>query len=312
MTINTAEQERARRRAPGTAYELRHHNVAPASLEVSIERHPDPHTGGLSKADAVWPQRLRRLVRASLTYWRRPDLIDTAELLLTELATNALRHGCGPDISVRVLLEGPRCMIEVKDHSPARPELCHASPTDEGGRGLFLVDALAAAWGVSPDGTTTWCTLPLTEGPSEMNPAAVIAPVLHQIPMDLPADPSAAKLARIKARALLTVLGWPGDQHLAIDILHALVDNAVEHALTPGAAGQYVSACLSVTEAHELLIDVRDPFPSFPLFDEAITGQLGCGLWDATRQGAELAWFVNPDFAGKTVRAILRPERVGL
>ncbi|WP_186785642.1 ATP-binding protein [Streptomyces misionensis] len=240
--------------------------------------------------------------------------MDTAELLLTELVTNALRYSSGPDISVCVYLEDRFCVIKVSHSSPAQPRVCHAGPTDEGGRGLLLVDALAHAWGVSSDGTTTWCTLPLTEGPPEMESAAVIAPVLREIPMDLPADPSAARLARIQARTVLTRLGWPGDQHLAIDILHALVDNAIEHGLTQEADGQCITACLSVTEAHELLIDVRDPAPSFPQFEEAKAGQLGRGLWDVVRQGAELTWFVTPNFTGKTVRAIVRAERerVGL
>ncbi|MFF8847952.1 ATP-binding protein [Streptomyces sp. NPDC015127] len=130
------------------------------ALEMSIERHPDPEVEGLSKADAAWPQRLRRIVRASLTHWEWTDVIDTAELLLTELVTNALRHGKADDIGVRVYLDGDRCVIEVVDGSPVRPELRQAGPDDESGRGLLLVESLAESWGVSSDGTTTWCTLP--------------------------------------------------------------------------------------------------------------------------------------------------------
>ncbi|MFE9976197.1 ATP-binding protein [Streptomyces hirsutus] len=282
------------------------------ALELSIERHPDPDTGGLSETDAAWPQRLRRIARAGLTYWGRPDLIETAELLLTELATNALRHGHSRDIGVHVYLQNGRCRIEVNDGSPNRPKLRHAGPTDEGGRGLFLVTAMAEAWGVSNDGTTTWCTLPLTEGPTEMEPAAVTAPVLRKIPMDLPADPSAAGIARIKARTLLTVLGWPGNLHAAIDVIHCLVDNAVQYGLTPGKASQNLGVCLSVTEAHELLVDVTDPNPAFPDFDKAVAGELGRGLWDVTQQGAVLSWFVNAEFDGKTVRAAMRPDLVDL
>ncbi|MEU6709579.1 ATP-binding protein [Streptomyces wuyuanensis] len=135
------------------------------ALALSIERRPDPETDGLSKADAVWPHRLRRIVRAGLTHWGFPDLVEAAELLLTELATNALRHGCGHDIAVRVYLEGDHCVFEVVDGSPVRPKLRHAGPHDEGGRGLLLVEALAEAWGVSPDGTTTWCALALAGEP---------------------------------------------------------------------------------------------------------------------------------------------------
>jgi anti-sigma regulatory factor (Ser/Thr protein kinase) len=282
-----------------------------SALELSIERHPDPDTEGLSETDAAWPERLRRIVRAGLTYWRRTDLIDTAALLLTELATNALRHGKGSDISVRVFFRDDRLVIEVDDGCPTRPELRHPKLDDEGGRGLLLVEAMAAEWGVSPDGTTTWCTLPLTKGPEEMQPAAATAPVLREVPIDLPANASAAGLARIQARTLLTVLSWPGNQHLATDVLHVLVDNAVEHALTPGRTGQRLSACLSVTEAHELLVDVTDPVPQFPEFDKAVAGESGRGLWKIARQGAALSWFVvGSDFDSKTVRAVLRPGPV--
>ncbi|MFB7576368.1 ATP-binding protein [Streptomyces sp. NPDC056165] len=180
MTTPLADQERTRRRAPGTADEPRLCGEARTAFELSIERRPDPDSGGLSKADAAWPKRLRRIVRASLTHWGRPDLVETAELLLTELATNALRHASGSDIDVRTYLQGDHLVIEVNDGSPLCPVPRYAGPDDESGRGLFLVERLAEAWGVSEDGTTTWCTLPLSKGPSEMESAAVTAPVLHE------------------------------------------------------------------------------------------------------------------------------------
>ncbi|OON81132.1 hypothetical protein B1H18_09195 [Streptomyces tsukubensis] len=126
-----------------------------------MERRPGPGPGGISEADAAWPGRLRRIMRAGLTYWRQPAVIDSAELLLTELVTNALRHGPDHNIDVRVHLRSGRCVIAVTDGSSDRPELRDPGPTEEGGRGLLLVDALACAWGVSSDGTTTWCALPL-------------------------------------------------------------------------------------------------------------------------------------------------------
>ena len=109
------------------------------------------------------------------------------------------------------------------------------------------------------------------------------------------------------------MLSWPGNQHLAIDVLDVLVDNAVQHALTPGKTGQHLGACLSITEAHELLVDVTDPVPQFPDFDKAVAGELGRGLWEIARQGAALSWFVvGSEFDAKTVRAVLRPGQVDL
>jgi hypothetical protein len=51
----------------------------------------------------------------------------------------------------------------VDDGSEKRPRLSDVATDSETGRGLFLVDALADRWGVSADGTTTWCTLTLPE-----------------------------------------------------------------------------------------------------------------------------------------------------
>ncbi|MET9776171.1 ATP-binding protein [Streptomyces sp. NPDC006367] len=115
----------------------------------------------MSDEDARWPHRLRRIARASLTHWGRPKLVDTAELLLTELVTNALRYAPGRNIGVRIYLRDDQLVIEVNDGSPLAPAPRRAGPDDENGRGLFLVDALAESWGVSADGTTTWCTLSL-------------------------------------------------------------------------------------------------------------------------------------------------------
>ncbi|WP_338675861.1 ATP-binding protein [Streptomyces sp. SCSIO 30461] len=129
---------------------------------MSIQRDPSEDTDGLSERDAAWPGRLRQLIRGRLIQWAQPDVIETVQLLLTELATNALRHGQGQDIDVRVLFCGGQCVIEVADGTPDPAELRDVTPDDEHGRGLFLVDAIADAWGTSPDGTTTWCSLSLS------------------------------------------------------------------------------------------------------------------------------------------------------
>ncbi|GHB74253.1 hypothetical protein GCM10010377_75810 [Streptomyces viridiviolaceus] len=198
------------------------------------------------------------------------------------------------------------------DGSPTRPTLRHASSNDEHGRGPFLVSALADDWGVSDDVTTTWPTLPLTKGPSDMEPTTVTAPVLREMPLELPADLSAPTTARIAGRSLLTMLNWHGNVHAAIDVLHILVDNAAEHGLTPGKAGQSLHARLCVTQADALLIDVTDPNPKFPDFHAAVDGTMGRGLWKARQHGARLSWFVASDFEGKTVRAAIQPGRMVL
>ncbi|KAF2775259.1 ATP-binding protein [Streptomyces sp. OM5714] len=133
-----------------------------AGHEVVIRRDPASTPQRLTRADATWPARLRRIVRAALAHWDHPDLAEAAGLLTTELATNAFRHGRGRDIGFRFYLTDVHLVIEVDDGSPCTPVLRCPGPADESGRGLLLVQALAEAWGVSTDGTTTWCTLPLT------------------------------------------------------------------------------------------------------------------------------------------------------
>lgn len=274
------------------------------ALEVSSERRPALDGDGLSASDAVWPRRLRRIVRASLIYWGRPYLVEAAELLVSELATNALCHAGGLDVGVRMYLQADHLKIEVDDGSPLRPVPRCAAPHDESGRGLFLVACLAEDWGVSEDGTATWCILPLTKGPSGMEPAAVTAPVQRRIPCDIPSDSNAGVLARLQARTLLTVLSWRGDYDLPPEVVHVLVDNAMRH------TGKILEVSFSITEAHELIIDVTDPDPTFPEFDKAIAGVLGGSLGEIMKRGVTLCWFVGSEFASKTVRAVVRPGPV--
>ncbi|GHB03229.1 hypothetical protein GCM10010330_66850 [Streptomyces tendae] len=145
-----------------------------------------------------------------------------------------------------------------------------------------------------------------------MRPAAVTAPVLRETELKVPADPSARVMARIMGRTMLTVLGWQGSVHAAVDVLGHLVDNAVEHGLASGRAkpAEELRAWLRVTEDGELVIDVADPNPQFPRFDAAAGGTLGRGLWHVKHHGARLSWFLSADFEGKTVRATMAATRV--
>ncbi|MER8231843.1 ATP-binding protein [Streptomyces sp. NPDC094049] len=118
----------------------------------------------MSRTDALQPGRARRILRATLRHWQCAHVTDTAELLLTELVTNALQHGDGPSVAVRIHLRTRYLGVAVTDGSAAVPVPRRPGPDAENGRGLFLVDALSTSWGVSPDGGTTWFVLSLTEG----------------------------------------------------------------------------------------------------------------------------------------------------
>ncbi|WP_246097287.1 SpoIIE family protein phosphatase [Streptomyces botrytidirepellens] len=109
---------------------------------------------------AVVPE-IRAAADRQLVDWGREEVSFVAELLLSELVTNALRHASGP-IGVR-LLHGRTLICEVSDTSSTSPHLRRAATTDEDGRGLFLVAQLALAWGTrhTPDGKVIWAECPL-------------------------------------------------------------------------------------------------------------------------------------------------------
>jgi anti-sigma regulatory factor (Ser/Thr protein kinase) len=101
-------------------------------------------------------------------YWQLtlPDntLVDRAVLLASELVTNAVIHA-RTELRLRVELRGELLHLAVHDGSPRLLRLVPIpDPEAEGGRGLWLVEQLARAWGVNrhPDGgKVVWCTLRL-------------------------------------------------------------------------------------------------------------------------------------------------------
>jgi anti-sigma regulatory factor (Ser/Thr protein kinase) len=102
-------------------------------------------------------------VRDALENWELPRLVETAELLVTELATNALRYGKFP-IELQVLLLDDTVTFAVADSDPPLPRFRRSSYDDEGGRGLQLVATMASRWGAraTSAGKVVWCELPRT------------------------------------------------------------------------------------------------------------------------------------------------------
>ena len=103
----------------------------------------------------------RHFVRECLAGWRmQPDLSSDAALLVSELVTNALRHG-PPPVYLDVSLSPDRVRISVADSSLAEPRPVVSGIWSESGRGLALLDAMATAWGidVQPPGKWVWCEL---------------------------------------------------------------------------------------------------------------------------------------------------------
>nr|WP_308290619.1 SpoIIE family protein phosphatase [Streptomyces marispadix] len=103
----------------------------------------------------------RRLARRALARWDLEELSDAVELLVSEVVTNAVRYAERP-ITLRLLrTDTLRC--EVGDDVPQLPRLRQARATDEGGRGLYLVNRLARRWGATrlSTGKVVWFELPV-------------------------------------------------------------------------------------------------------------------------------------------------------
>ena len=139
----------------------------------------------------------REFLRTCFTDWDLMELYDDAALGLSELVANAVMHAATP-LVVAVSCEGGMVEIAVHDGNPSMPVIrpqrtdidgdirqalvaeAAAGPVDErdplihvgaagslaGGRGLLLVDAVSAEWGVSPlsDGKAVWIRTPVPQG----------------------------------------------------------------------------------------------------------------------------------------------------
>ena len=110
------------------------------------------------------PQLARGFLRSTLETWKLDGFGEITELLASELVSNAVVH-VGHPMTIRICRQIDRIRVEVRDESRQLPSLETPDPTNEHGRGVFLVEALAANWGaeVDPeDGKTVWFELDTT------------------------------------------------------------------------------------------------------------------------------------------------------
>ncbi|AJE80389.1 serine phosphatase with GAF(s) sensor(s) [Streptomyces albus] len=118
----------------------------------------------------------RRLAREQLSHWHLKDLADVTELVVSELVGNALRYGGGPG-HLR-MVRRDRLVVEVTDGGPDLPQIQHTDLSDEGGRGLQLINTLCRRWGTCriPGGKTVWAEQDIP-GLTQREP---IPPVLNE------------------------------------------------------------------------------------------------------------------------------------
>lgn len=108
----------------------------------------------------------RHFVADKLREWKLDPILDAALLVTSELAANAVVHA---DSSLRLRLSlGARTLrIDIMDSGRGTPEPQPRSSTEEHGRGLLLVAAMSAAWGIEEvtEGKTVWAELDLDKTP---------------------------------------------------------------------------------------------------------------------------------------------------
>lgn len=112
------------------------------------------------------PAQARRLTRARLTGWSVcEDTCDTADLVISELVTNAIVHTASNVVVCELYDDGDDLLrIAVRDEgcAPGEPHPSPQRPEEEHGRGLLLVEALCHAWGAQEHGAglLVWADLP--------------------------------------------------------------------------------------------------------------------------------------------------------
>ena len=114
-----------------------------------VRRSPDLHF--VFHNDVTAPQRARSAVQ-SLLGGAGDSLVWEVTLATSELVTNVITHtALGGEVSVWNARPGVPLRLEVHDYESTRPHL--GGRRSEGGRGLRIVESVAAAWGVTPTPT---------------------------------------------------------------------------------------------------------------------------------------------------------------
>lgn len=103
----------------------------------------------------------RQALVSVLDGWATDEIRDAAELLVSEVVTNVVRHA-GTDLGVAIAVGPTTVRVEITDRNPDLPVMRSPEPTDVGGRGMRIVAELASRWGIDArrSGKSVWFELP--------------------------------------------------------------------------------------------------------------------------------------------------------
>ncbi|MGX1761960.1 ATP-binding protein [Streptomyces lydicus] len=140
-----------------------------------------PHSAGFAACalmvDSQAPAEGRRFTSSTLCGWGMCQLVDNAEIIVSELLSNALRHGTPRSSAHRhearplwlgLLRQKGTVLCAVCDHSAQVPVLRRTGVLATSGRGLHIIDCLSGSWGFTPPtpaGKAVWATISSPGGP---------------------------------------------------------------------------------------------------------------------------------------------------
>lgn len=165
----------ARRAADVT--ETHHDSLLAGTASRPAHRRGPTAQPAASRALAPRPESVkdaREFTRSTLCGWGLAAVSDDAELVVSELVTNALRHGLSgsgapgpgdsePVIGLRLVIQAPHVLCMVTDPSREIPLRRDPDLLDATGRGLCVIESCSRRWGWRPlddGGKTVWALLP--------------------------------------------------------------------------------------------------------------------------------------------------------
>jgi len=228
------------------------------------------------------------MVRRVLSEAGRDDLLEPAQLLVSEVVTNALVHS-GTSIDVAMSADEQGVLVEVGDGSTHIPRPRSYATTASTGRGLAMLDQTADDWGVVPGirGKTVWFVLSADSARAEVVAAAEPEPGdgrVVALPTAVPGEPAPAGDATVTVELLNVPLllhaAW--QQHAeAILREHLLANMNIDSAVDPFAEHAMAVDALSLLAEHiptadvggdldDLMADAVDPRVSMPKVELAV------------------------------------------